>query len=1414
MKIATNLKNTLIAATSAVFFCTPAFAAPAMPGLIEFQQADGSTVTGELHGDEFFNYRTTEDGYVMVQDENGYFEYADPDSAQLVPSGVRVDAPQLRSTAAPVGLTPGLTPAQQAKARQTFEQNRAAHAAIMKDVPVAPHNAGQTNGLRAANHSGNLKFIVLLIEFQDKFFTYGHDDFYNLLNQENWGGTGSTRDFYRHSSWDLFQPTFDVWGPIRVDMTAHEAKQDTPTMIYQACQKADALGANFADYDTDNDGNVDNVYCFFAGYDQAQGGSEYDCIWSHASGIGYKGLRLDGKLVSGYGCSSELKWSSGADRVNIGTFTHEFGHVIGLPDFYITGGDGGHSPGGWDTMAGGCYNNDSKSPPLFSAYERELLGWCTIPVVPEGQVTLPNLQDNRNLPAYRIQTNNPQESYIVEYRVKTQYQNYGLPRNGMMIWHVDHSLDGWNHNNPNGIDGHPGYDVFECNNYNTYADVSKRDAEFSNNVMWPFGGRNGVNLYGWNGNACGSLTAITDHNTYATFNVGETFSCLTEANPAATFYADINYGGDAYGLPEGNYTLSDLARYCMPDDWLSSFRVKPGYKVTLYKDDNFTGESATYTADNNWVGNNWNDAVTSIKIEPNGVAGMTGVWKLKNRNSGKYLDCDGNGTGNGTKVVQWDDEGEEAYQQWQFREVATGVYTIVQASTANQVIDISGNGTANQTGAVLWTSSGGRNQQFILYQIEPGYYQLIARHCGKPLEFYGASTESGAQTNIYDNNGSACQQWQLERNIAPGCKVANFYADCNYNGYQTDLAEGAYTMWQLKLYNIGDDNLSSLKTRPGFTTTLYADDNQTGTSLELTGDIACLTAYGLGNGNFNDQTTSLKIEARGVSGLSGTYLVKAHNNDLYWGIAGGSANPSTDLQQQALNATDAQLFTLSEWGNSGVYTITNVKSGMVLDIWEASCENRADIRQGAYNGDPNQQFIAVDKGNGYYQFVARNSGKVIEVPNNSATANEALKTWDNNNQTCSYWSLETPDYNRWVISRDEIEPTDRDLRWNEVYPWEGTVTAAQAGNPFEGAGNIAFTTHSDLGWWGFGIHNVHQTVDFAPIADWALHFAVKTTVTDPMDVRMTTESGEYNVSLNNGYGVRADNQWHEVIIPLVEWSRLGMSFGTATNNVMFSLVCGEAGAGSNNKNLEVDDIYFYPLPENVYGYDLTDNGGRLASATPGLTTFNDESVSKVIDNSAATKYCTNPAGEIWIRYSSTQSAILYAYSITSANDFADRDPKSWSLYGSNDNVNWTLLDARENQIFPLRFQRKYYTITGNTQSFGIYKWVVTAQAGQNQTVFQVAEWELFGQETGPFNPMTSVGQSTENGQLHWYPNPVKDHLTIEGTTKGCLIEIFDTTGRKCMQMESEDNSTTLHLDGLAQGNYLVRMGTVVFKLIK
>ena len=377
-----------------------AIVAPRTP--YKVRQPDGSYVTLINHGDEFHHWTTKVDGTPVEFGADGF----------------------CKVTGRPVPSFQGLARRAEAKRLQA--------AAAQSSISM-----------------GEKHFLVLLIEFSDQKFTLSKpaEAFTNLLNEENYsanGGTGSVRDFYSFNSRNQFIPTFDVYGPVTLSKSyayygkdVNDSDDKPDEALYEACQLLDDQ-IDFSRYDHDHDGYVDNVFFYYAGYNQAEGASS-DTIWPHAWSLYRYNGTFDGVRVWSYACASEYRGTSGKRMCGIGTFTHEFGHVLGLPDFYDTNyekeGDA-VALGMFSTMDSGCYNNEGRTPPLFNAVERNILGWMDEPeqIVIGGPYTLEGIAENK---AYCNPTSNPGEIFIYEVRDGRGWDSY-IPA-GLVVYHLDKS---------------------------------------------------------------------------------------------------------------------------------------------------------------------------------------------------------------------------------------------------------------------------------------------------------------------------------------------------------------------------------------------------------------------------------------------------------------------------------------------------------------------------------------------------------------------------------------------------------------------------------------------------------------------------------------------------------------------------------------------------------------------------------------------------------------------------------------------------------------------------------------------------------------------------------------------------------------------------------------------------------------
>ena len=373
-----------------------AHAAPAMPGKFKRVQPDGSVITVQLHGDEYYHWMTDEAGNVIESGSDGYFRKVSP----------RLHKERLRKAGA-----------------------------VRKSAWSSHSEPFPTN-------FGERKILCILANFSD--VTYSIEDpatmFSNMLNQEGYsydGAHGSVRDYYIENSMGQYRPVFDVYGP--VDLPATEAFYDGETYlaVYNACKLLDDQ-INFADYDTDSNGEIDMILFIFPGYDEAQGGP-YTALWSH-QWSGY-GNVLDDCRITRYFCTSELKGNSGTNMCGIGSTCHEFAHSLGLPDFYDTNGDTDgkfEGLGALDLMSSGNYNDSGRCPPYLNSLERNMLGWLDDPERLSGndRTTLYPVQSGSK--ACYLPTSTEGEVFLLECRNGTGWDSYAGAQ-GLLIYDIDKS---------------------------------------------------------------------------------------------------------------------------------------------------------------------------------------------------------------------------------------------------------------------------------------------------------------------------------------------------------------------------------------------------------------------------------------------------------------------------------------------------------------------------------------------------------------------------------------------------------------------------------------------------------------------------------------------------------------------------------------------------------------------------------------------------------------------------------------------------------------------------------------------------------------------------------------------------------------------------------------------------------------
>lgn len=332
-----------------------------------------------------------------------------------------------------------------------FEERRILREKISKGL--LPQNILTADTIRALN---------LLGKYADSNPRYTREQFQQKLF-DGPNPTGTITDYYREVSYNqlYFTGYCTNWYEVPGTMSSYVGSDNGlsanggPRFVLDLIKVMDST-FNFADFIQyyDNQGNprIGFVSVVHTGAGAEAGANN---IWSHrwnfrmhTNGQPYVTNDIDsvsGKyvLIDGdYAIQPELAGSNNqiGELIEIGVFTHEYGHIFGLPDLYDTD-NSSEGLGNWCLMAGGSWGGNGNTPhtPVhMSAWCKKQLGWITpIDITSYNpDVVIPNVENNPVV--YRMWRMGPinKEYFLIENRQKVKFDRY-LYNNGLLIFHVD-----------------------------------------------------------------------------------------------------------------------------------------------------------------------------------------------------------------------------------------------------------------------------------------------------------------------------------------------------------------------------------------------------------------------------------------------------------------------------------------------------------------------------------------------------------------------------------------------------------------------------------------------------------------------------------------------------------------------------------------------------------------------------------------------------------------------------------------------------------------------------------------------------------------------------------------------------------------------------------------------------------------
>ncbi|RED97016.1 RICIN domain-containing protein [Marinoscillum furvescens] len=170
--------------------------------------------------------------------------------------------------------------------------------------------------------------------------------------------------------------------------------------------------------------------------------------------------------------------------------------------------------------------------------------------------------------------------------------------------------------------------------------------------------------------------------------------------------------------------------------------------------------SASCTATATFTNSCGSSSAVTYNITIDQGSGLSGTYRIVNRNSNKALRPGGTATP-GSALAQYTVQ-NTANELWRVQEVATGEFTL-QHISSGLFADIDGGSIQPGAANILWNQKTGNNanQRWLLQDQGSGYVHLVNVNSGMFLDISGGSQNDGAPSIQWTDNGGYNQDWQL-----------------------------------------------------------------------------------------------------------------------------------------------------------------------------------------------------------------------------------------------------------------------------------------------------------------------------------------------------------------------------------------------------------------------------------------------------------------------------------------------------------------------------------------------------------------------------------------------------------------------------------------------------------------------------
>lgn len=347
-------------------------------------------------------------------------------------------------------------------------------------------------------------------------------------------------------------------------------------------------------------------------------------------------------------------------------------------------------------------------------------------------------------------------------------------------------------------------------------------------------------------------------------------------------------------------------------------------------------------------------------------------------------------------------------------------YYIKSHNNNNYSLDLDGGKPINKKNIKLFKINNSKAQRWYLNYSDNSYYYITSTLGDYNIDVSGGSSSIGTNIWLYKNNKSKAQKWKFERvdEKEQTLEDGSYIIKSKLNELNTIDLYGADTKprTNIQLYtnNFTWAQVWNLKYNDGYyTITSYLDNNK---SIDI---------YG---GNYKNKTNIWLFDKNGsnaqkfiiIDNKDGTYSIKSYDGLWTFDVAAASTQSGTNLWIYSPNGTDAQKFKFEKVNidpvDTGYYTISSIlDENKAIGISNPVVFNgkNVDLRTNE-NHNSTKWYLNKQNGDIYTIATSENTKYLLDLKNGNVSNGTNVELSSNASNT-QKWCIRKNDDNTYSI---------------------------------------------------------------------------------------------------------------------------------------------------------------------------------------------------------------------------------------------------------------------------------------------------------------------------------------------------------------------------------------------------------------